>query len=331
MTSNPLPGRRCVAAGNPSFAAWPVRQGFGQPPPGTLARQDELDTGWRTIVTTPTTPTTFRSHDQYPPSTNHRTVPLFGTLLEEWVRLNSSRVAASTVQRWAADHPVLAGANRPADIVDAVDAAPTERQDAILLALLRLTQAGEQLAGRILVQQMLPRLASLRWTIKTPIATSADYRHCQDRVHIIVATFWEIVATYPVERRPTRVAANLALDTLGHVCRIADRSPDLLPHEPIDEGELLNRHAPQHPQLAAEQAEEMPAILRWATDTGVLTTQAAHLLNDIYAQGEAPLDYSRRTGISHASVKQQCLRAKRRLRAALDHKGRPSAPADQVA
>lgn len=283
------------------------------------------------------TPTPFRSHDQIPPNTTGATHALFGALIEEWVALNSSRVTARTVQRWAASHPALAGASRPADIVDAVEAAPADRQDAILLTLLRLTQAGEQLAGRILLQQMLPRLARLRHRIKTPASSSADYRLQEDRSHIIVATFWEVVATYPIERRPTRVAANLALDTLGQVYRIADRNPEIIPDEPIEDGQLLNTCGPLYPaaepQPADDPDDELPAILRWATTTGVLTPAAAQLLNDIYALGEPPLEYSRRTGLSHASIKQQCVRAKRRLRAALDHHdpATPNTPAMQVA
>ncbi len=279
-------------------------------------------------MTTPTSP--FRSHDQIPPTSAPH--PLFGALIEEWVGLNSSRIPARTVQRWATAHPVLAGASRPADIVEAVEVAGSERQDAILLTLLRLTQAGEQLAGRILLQQMLPRLARLRHRIKTPASNSADFRLQEDRSHIIVATFWEVVATYPIERRPSRVAANLALDTLGQVYRIADRNPEVIPDEPIDDGQLLNLCGPLYPARAAEPDDdgEWPALLRWAANTGVLTGEAAQLLNDIYVLGEPPLEYSRRTGRSHSSVKQQCVRAKRRLRDALDHPA-PPRPAEQVA
>lgn len=259
-----------------------------------------------------TTPTPFRSHDAIPA---HRG-SVFGALTTEWVDINSSRSPALTVQRWATNHPVLAGCTRPADIVDAVEAAAADRQDALLLTLLQLTQDGEELAGRILLQQMLPRLARLHRRIKT--SGSADYSQQADRQHIIVATFWEVIATYPIQRRPTRVAANLALDTLGKVHRIADRNNDVLLHDAIDNG-FLDLHTEAHPAPSPAIADpDMPQILTWATDTGILTDAAAHLLNDIYAQGETPLDYSRRTGISHDNVKQQCRRAKLRLRAALD-------------
>ena len=43
-------------------------------------------------------------------------------LAEEWVRLNRDPAAVLVVQRWARRRPVLRGAVRPADLVDAIDA-----------------------------------------------------------------------------------------------------------------------------------------------------------------------------------------------------------------
>lgn len=276
-----------------------------------------------------TTPTPFRSHDLLPTPRDGAPRTLFTALLEEWVDLNRSRVTARTVQQWASRHPELQGAHRPADIVDTVDNAPADQQDAILLTLLRLTQAGEQLAGRILLQQMLPRLARLRRHIKGPDDLTTDRWTADESAQIFVATFWELIVTYPIGRRPSRVAANLALDILGHVHRILRHSSTevVLPGRPLDNwvvdiiGPL---YPPREPHPDSNDDDQLPSLLLWATDTGVLTPSAAQVMNSVYVKGETPLEYSRRTGLTHAAVKQTCTRSKRRLREALAQTNTPA-------
>ena len=41
----------------------------------------------------------------------------------------------------------------------------------------------------------------------------------EETAAVVVAAMWERVRTYPVERRPKKVAANLALDTRQRVWR----------------------------------------------------------------------------------------------------------------
>ena len=86
----------------------------------------------------------FRYHDDVPPEI---TSPYYARLIQEWVGLNSYPRTANTVRSWAATEPALVGCGRPGDVVDAIDAAPSGGKDAILLALIRLTQGGDQLAG----------------------------------------------------------------------------------------------------------------------------------------------------------------------------------------
>jgi len=102
--------------------------------------------------------------------------------------------------------------------MDAVRADP----DAALLALLVLHRQGDAAAGRVVLQAMLGKL--VRMAAPDPHATFGDF----------LGALWERIATYPIERRPRRVAANLALDTLKALrsgtwrptCRLADAAPD---------------------------------------------------------------------------------------------------------
>lgn len=130
-----------------------VGQGIGQEAVRTV--------GWDTWPLTDRNPpvtSAFRHHDHVPPQIAS---PYYARLVQEWIDLNAQPGTANTVHSWARAEPVLAGCARPGDVVDAIDAAPADGKDAILLALIRLTQGGEQLAGRIVLQAMLPKLGRL--------------------------------------------------------------------------------------------------------------------------------------------------------------------------
>lgn len=258
-----------------------------------------------------TTPTLFRHHDEMPNPT-HQSSPLITALLHEWVELNTSRPAAITVQRWARQQPVLNGATRPADIVDAAEN-PASR-DAIMLALIRLTKAGEHLAGRILLQQMMPALVNIgrRHHVADSAAETRTWNQNRDDRQIIIATFWEVISNYPDDRRTTKIAANLALDTLLQVSRIIDRHLHEIPSDKIA------HYSPNPPpeRLRETADTELPELLRGAIATGTLTADAADMLHSIYGLRESPRDYSQRTGLTYDTVRQRCTRAKRVLQQA---------------
>lgn len=118
---------------------------------------------------------------------------LFGQLIDERIGLNQTRSTAAELERWAGLEPILAGYTWPADIVDAIDAAQNTAKDAMLLALLRPAQSGHQLAGRVLLQQMLPSIGKL--TTTSPSQPTTDLRWAGDRHHIAVAEFWDLIST----------------------------------------------------------------------------------------------------------------------------------------
>ena len=127
----------------------------------------------------------FRAHHARPAQVAS---PLFSQLIDEWIGLNQTRSTISELDRWAVLEPVLAGYSWPADIVDAIDAAENTVKDTMLLALLRLAQTGHQLAGRILLQQMLPSIGKLTKT--SPSQPNSDNRWAEDRRHIAVASLF---------------------------------------------------------------------------------------------------------------------------------------------
>ena len=88
-----------------------------------------------------------------------------------------------------------------------------EESDAILLVVLRHA-ASDDLAARTVLQAMMPAVKNLTAKFSTCGAWSAE-----ETAAVVVAAMWERIRTYPVARRPKKVAANLALDTRQRVWR----------------------------------------------------------------------------------------------------------------
>jgi hypothetical protein len=137
----------------------------------------------------------------------------------EWVHLRTSRRALRTARAWALrypDHPL-------ADVVSELDdleqirratqrGSRTERHDdAILLALVELSRTDE-LAGRIVLQHLLPAL----------ILQAQRYRSFKDRtdpVAQLVPAAWLAIRSYDVERRRHHVASSLISDAVFQAFR----------------------------------------------------------------------------------------------------------------
>ena len=81
-----------------------------------------------------------------------------------------------------------------------------ESVDAVLLQLLIVAKT-DQLAGRVVLQRMLPGLVA--------IARRKSYtlEHRIDLLDELVANAWSVISRYPTDRRPRKVMANLLLDT----------------------------------------------------------------------------------------------------------------------
>ena len=137
----------------------------------------------------------------------------------EWAHLRTSRRALRTARAWALsfpDHP-LAEVVSGLDDLDRIRRA-TQRShdlerpdDAILLALVELSRSDE-LAGRIVLQHLLPAL----------IVHAQRYRSFRDRtdpIAQIVPTAWLAIRSYDVERRRHHVASSLVSDAVFQAFR----------------------------------------------------------------------------------------------------------------
>lgn len=272
----------------------------------------------------------FRQHDVAP---TVRSSDLYRQLTAEWVRVNALPATLADVRRWARSEPVLAFTDRPADVVDTIDAGDYARKDALVLALVRLGQRGDHLAQHTLLHAMLPGLAGLaaRSTAKMP-DDGGD--RAESARQLVVEEFFDVAAEYPVIRRRTRVALNLLLDTRKRVyALLCEAEP--MPFDPIA---AYGDVAPYgdfgtYRAVRAQAAHDAPSfvdgidpdadlltVLTWAVRESVITAADAQMLADVYlpatTDGWGFDDVAHAQGLSRDAVKMRCSRAVAKLASA---------------
>lgn len=271
----------------------------------------------------------------------------FAALVEEWVQLNQSPTSARAVALWRLLEPVFADCRELWHIPQMIDQADWDGKDEALAALIRLAQAGHSLAARTVLQCMLPALRNLQSSYRGTYLRSSElsgHRPGLDKAeteHFIVTECWELIMKYPLDRRPRKIAANLAKDTRKNSIAPPHNSPRIpVPlseiEEPADEFDLEAEIVDDH-QIALF-SNDLTACLQWALDQGALTHKECDLLADVYLDNHAsnpfrpttrmvPVEnetkkqiYQRRAaaeGVSYFAISQQVGRAKNRLVAAI--------------
>lgn len=235
---------------------------------------------------------------------------LVGQLNMEWAQLCTSSVAAVKVSAWALEKPALAGCVTLADIETRTVTSDRRGADTVLIALLELAAGGEQLAGRTVLQLMLGKAVR--------IAASHAGRADRDLLEqLAVTALWDVIATYPITRRPEKVAANLSMDTLHQV--VAELAHDR--HESaIDADTIALMTADMGESAAAVVDLELFEVLAWGIDTGAISRDDAALLTRVYCAGphdSGGASAAAEFGLSWPAARQRCSRAVRRLAAAV--------------
>ena len=217
---------------------------------------------------------------------------LVGQLNAEWARFCADPSSARAVARWR-----LPSVAAPADLELAV----RRDADGVLLALLRRGQAGDALALRSVFQLMLGKAVRIAAT-----HAGRDSRPALEQA--AVTALWTVVARYPTDRRPTKIAANIAMDTLR-------LTVDELAHQ---RHETPAGHEHLHPAASPGSPPDLELfeLLAWAVGNGTVTHDEATLLVDIYAPpagtqgGKAAAE---RRGLTWAAARQRASRATRRI------------------
>jgi len=207
------------------------------------------------------------------------------------------------------------------------------RSDRVLAALARLASdvegAGhDPVAARTLLQMLLPGAKALA----RRLSWLGDG---QERAAAVTATLYELIRVYPIQRRPSRIAANLLADTqqrllrrAGSEARSATRRAGEAAVAPAASVavslEALAAHGdgmlPEAPPVAATPAEELLALLAWAVRCGYLTGAQARLIGQTRI-GDTPCEeLGERAGLGAHSLRRRRQRAEQALgRAASTH------------
>lgn len=224
-------------------------------------------------------------------------VPL-DRLDREWQALASGALPAR-LRVWAREEPALAAFATPASLIRFLQSREAGRdKDAVLRALLAQSRV-DPLAGRVVLQALGPGLKG----VAKRIFLDAD--DVEQLWQLLLASAWEQIRTYPLERRPHRIAANLLLDsmraTLSELARERGRRAEL-PASPVVP------HA-----AAATPAPDVETVLARAVAAGAISAAEAELILRTRIDEQPLASVAREFGVSYNVLRVRLQRAERRL------------------
>lgn len=161
--------------------------------------------------------------------------------------------------------------------------------DQVCCLLVVLAQSGDQLAGRVVLQALLPQLTGL---------ARRDARRTLDDY---VAAGWLKLMCFPIATRRRAVLTNLALDTLKSLTRA----------EP-------NREFPtaQLPEVETAPAElSVRRLISASRQLHLVSDQTAAVLTSVYADGLSGREAALRHQMSETTLRYRCSSATKKLRA----------------
>lgn len=233
--------------------------------------------------------------------------PLTHRLDTEWEHLVSSPATARALARWSRHEPALAGLTDLGQLRAIVhDRSNPERGDAILAALVRLgavTGHGDLLAARVVLQLLVPGAIRLSQSLAAMIGDQPTSEA------VVFAELTILIRTYPWQRRPRRIAANLLLDCRQRLIRSHDRtraeiSAGLSLHDAADAADSDDRSA-------------LHDLLWWARRRGILSHFEAQLLFASHVADIPMNQLAARFGRSRSTLFTIRASAEQRLRQAL--------------
>jgi len=156
--------------------------------------------------------------------------------------------------------------------------------DQVLGGLISACQQGYDMAGRVIVQALLPKL----------ILMSRAYPY--PGVDHLLSALWLRIMRYPLERRPRSVAANLVLDAKKDV--VAEARMLLAP-----------------PLEAYDEDYSAHSVLALARRFGLATEKSLQIMEKVYLEGWPSARVAQVFAISPAAVRRRCSDTISRLKA----------------
>lgn len=200
------------------------------------------------------------------------------------------------LRRWAAEQPALARFAGSAELLFRfLRGEPSAERDRVMLALLRQARRDE-FAGLLVLEALLPGLKRVLGRILV------DAGESDERLAVVLDCAWEQIVSYPLERRPTRVAANLLLDIRKQALR------ELGQHRrPADELPLSRR------EPAPTFGADIEAPLRRAVTAGAITATDAGLILQSRIDGRPLAEIAAELGLQYIGAYKRRQRAEQRL------------------
>lgn len=209
-----------------------------------------------------TTPTSLPSPIHHRPFASALARPL----LDEWDRMSRSRRVRRAVCSWDLPGGAIAGGiDEVLGRLGFFGRVDDDQADAALFFVVKLA-AEDVLAARVVLQRVLPSLVAIA---KRRGGTRWDDR--QQAFLDVVSSAWIVIRTYPLQRRPRRVAANIVRDAeyeafvRSRRLRSAGERVGRLPL--VVDGVVDHRGRPADGTV--EPMEQAVEVLRDARDLGV--------------------------------------------------------------
>ncbi|QSB14908.1 hypothetical protein JQS43_00480 [Natronosporangium hydrolyticum] len=189
----------------------------------------------------------------------------------EWQHLVAAPTTAAALARWQRLEPELARYPDLAAVRTAVhDRTDLDSSDLVLAALVRLaatTGHSDTLAARVVLQLLIPGAIRLGQRLATMVGDRATSEA------VVFAELAILIRTYPWQRRPRRIAANLLLDCRQRLIRSHHRTrPEICAGLTLHEPSGLVDHHHHDDRLGLND------LLWWARRRGILNKLEAQLL-----------------------------------------------------
>jgi hypothetical protein len=249
----------------------------------------------------------------FPDATDRRR-PLTEAFDHAWSRLAAADSTHRSLAQWRHAEPVLAPYDDLDDLLAATGyALPQPDADRVLAAVVRRA-AEDDLAATLVLHRLLPGL--LRIAVRRGATGRWRVAPLFDE---LTAAGWIVVRTYPIERRPAKIAVNLLRDAEYEVCvrpfrlKAAAETPSgtFLDDHPVDAlvADATGRpdHVPWHP------SDELAHVLAQGRAAAV-PSDDLDLLHRLYLEAEPVQEAARRLSVSPRTVLSRRLAATRRLR-----------------
>lgn len=226
---------------------------------------------------------------------------IFDHLDCEWPTLSTTRHSRTALQYWAAQQADLRGHDDLDRLVQHINRRDKPAASDRALAALIATAADNTLAARTALQAMLPGL-------KAVAATLQRFEELDEIAATLAASCWQRIRCYPLHRRPSLIAHNILFDTRHQTIRHLRST--------VVASALLEEHD-QPEERTRNAGEKVIDLLAEAVRSRSVSAQEARLIGVTRLGGIEFSQLERATGTREATLRQQRLRAERRVAAGM--------------